>query len=183
MTQRGRNLLRHYLNFFFILLAAHLASLLFYAVMLANVMEHMLRSGNGQHRVIIVVFSLSLLVIFAICLAVMFARDGERRREYLALTKGKPFTWKACFQYLYRDALLCTLIYLAVQLPYAIFYAMLGVDYDHMVVFERFYVFDLAMYEITDSAIWGLLLNGVIFFVIALSLKLYVLWRWSSERI
>ena len=183
MTQEKKALLRHCLNFFFITVAAHLISLLFYIVMLASAMEHALRSGTGQHKVIIVIFSLALLLIFVIYLAIDFARDGERRRGYLALTKERDFTLPEKFKYLYRDILLCTVIYLFVQLPYTVFYAMLGVDYDHMVTFERFYVFDLAMYETTDSAVLGFLLNALIFFAAMLSLRLYVLWNWSRERI
>lgn len=183
MTKDRKELLRRYLNFFFITLAVHAVSLLFYVVMLAAAMEHLMKSAGNKHVVLITAFSLVLLLIFLACLAVVYARNGEERRRYLALTKENTWGLLQKIKHIYKDVLFCTLIFLAVQIPYMIFYSAYGIDYGNMVGLELFYVVDLAMYELTNHAFLGFALNGILFFVLSVVLRLLVLRRWDKERV
>lgn len=183
MSPKAAKALRRYLLFALIVLLAHVVSHLLYIAILAAPVGHLLRYSNGKHVTVVILFSFFLLFIFMLCNAVAFARNGEERRGYLKLTKDNRWSVWQNLKYLYKDALLRTLIYLIFQIPFAAFYSVYGFSYSPITGFERTYIFDVGFYELTGSAILGFLLNGIVFFAGILLLMLLVLFRWEKERI
>ena len=181
MSERVKKALRHYLTLLLILFVAHLAVHLFYIVALAAAMEQLLTQPDHSAMILLIAFSLAMFVILILCLNIPFARNGEHKRAYQTLLKAQKTSFAQKLKFLYRDVLFSTLLLLAFQIPFAIFYAMLGFSYDNMVFFERFYVLDVAFYEITGSALLGWLLNGVCFFLAAMLLRLGALHLWKKE--
>ena len=181
MNERAIKALRHYLTLLLILFVAHLAVHLFYIVALASAMEHSLTQPDHSAMILLIAFSLAMFVILILCLNIPFARNGEQKRAYQALLKAQKTSFAQKLKFLYRDVLFSTLLLLAFQIPFAVFYAMLGFSYDNMVFFERFYVLDVAFYELTGSAILGWLLNGILFFLCSMLLRLGALHLWKKE--
>lgn len=181
MSEHFKKVLRHYLTLLAILFGAHLFVHLLYIVVLAAAMEQSLTQPDHSAMILLISFSLATFLIFTLGLNLPFARNGEQKRAYQALLKTNQTSFSQKLKYLYRDVLFSTLLLLAFQLPFAIFYAMAGFSYDNMIFFERFYVLDVAFYEITGSALLGLLLNGVLFFLGSFLLRLGALHLWKKE--
>lgn len=181
MNERVKKALRHYLLLFAILFAAHLFVHLLYIVALAAAMEQALTQPDHSALLLLLIFSLAALTVFLIAWNIPFARNGEKKRAFQALLKAQQARFSQNLKFLFPDVLGESLLVLAFQLPFSIFYAMLGFSYDNMVFFERFYVLDVAFYEITGSALLGLLLNGVIFLLVSLLLRLGALHLWKKE--
>lgn len=181
MSERMQKALRHYLLLLAILLGTHLFVHLLYIVMLAAAMEQSLTHPDHSAMILLLAFSLAAFLIFTVGFNLPFSRNGEQKRAYQALLKADQASFSQKLKFLYRDVLCSTLLLLAFQLPFAIFYAMAGFSYDNMIFFERFYVLDVAFYEITGSALFGLLLNGALFFLGSFLLRLGALHLWKKE--
>ena len=181
MSEQFKKALRHYLLLLAILFGAHLFVHLLYIVVLAAAMEQALTQPDHSAMILLLAFSLVAFLIFVLALNLPYAQNGEEKRAYQALLKANQTTFSQKLKFLYRDVLFSTLLLIGFQLPFAIFYAMLGFSYDNMVFFERFYVLDVAFYEITGSAALGLLLSGVLFFLGSFIIRLGALHLWKKE--
>ncbi|MBE6630258.1 MAG: hypothetical protein E7624_05345 [Ruminococcaceae bacterium] len=183
MTPQRRAFIHRTFVFLLLTVIAHAVADLFYIVMLAAPVQQSLAYPDHTPMIMVICFSLALFLIFTIFLAVTFARNGEERRKYQALLKEHPFTLSQNFKYLYKDALHRTVIYAIFQLPFVIFYSAFGFSYGPMTGFERFYILDVAFYEITQVSVLGFLLNGMLFFALSLLTKLFVLHLWKKEAL
>ena len=183
MSPQRRLFIHRTLVFLLLLLIAHVVALVFYAVILAAPIQQAVNYPDQSPARMMIPFSLILLLIFTIILAVSFARTGEERRKYQGLLKEHAFDLTQNFLYLYKDALHRTVLYLIFQIPFLIFYSGFGFSYKYMTGFERFYVLDVALYEATGSAILGFLCNAVLFFALLLLTKLFVLHLWKKEAL
>lgn len=181
MSEQFKKALRHYLLLLAILFGAHLFVHLLYIVALAAAMEQALTQPDHSAMLLLLFFSLAALTVFLIAWNIPFARNGEKKRTFQAHLKTQQASFSQSLKFLLPDVLGESLLLLAFQLPFCIFYAMLGFSYDNMVFFERFYVLDVAFYEITGSAILGWLLNGTCFFLCSMLLRLGALQLWKKE--
>ena len=181
MNERLQKALRRYLLLLAILFGAHLFVHLLYIVVLAAAMEQALTQPDHSAMILLLAFSLIAFSLLILGVNLPYGRNGEEKRAYQALLKANQTSFLQKLKFLYRDVLFSTLILIAFQLPFAIFYAMLGFSYDNMIFFERFYILDMAFYEITSNAFLGLLLNGVIFFLGSLLVRLGALHLWKKE--
>lgn len=183
MSPEKRERGRHYIRFTVIVLLWHVLSLILYALFVGNMIRAELLYPDGRHVAIVAIYSFLLTAAFHICMAVMYARDGEARRLYLDKSRERAFSLPENCQFLWREQLYHTLILLAVQFPFMVFYGAAGFVYGEITVFEMFFAVDVALYELTHSFALGFLLNGVLSFLLFIGLRLVVLARWQKERI
>ena len=183
MSPERRALVRHGIRFFVLALLAHTVSLIFYLLFAARIIKQEAAYNDGNHRGTLIFFSILMTLIFLVIIAVSNARDGEKRRAWLARTKEWQPTAKERFFTLLPEALTETLAWLLLQLPFLIFHSFAGFDYVYTTGFERFYAMDAGLYELVRIGVLGFLLDGILVFAVSMLLRFYYHSTWEKDRI
>ena len=176
--------IKKYLFFYFKLVLIHLISALVYGIVLSNMAGTAANQKEfSTARGIIGAYAIVIFIIFNVYLIVEIARNGEKRRLFLAETKGKDHGIFGFGRYNFRETLIFATIYMIGQLPYCLFYSKWGYSHDETMPIEYPFVMDAGIYELLGSELFGMILTGMLFFVIQLIGKTYVLYIWDKERI
>ena len=75
-----------------------------------------------------------------------------------------------------------SIIYLALQLPEAVYHLFAGYHYVETSIFEYFYVLDIGLMELTRVGIIGAILNTALFAASLFLCRLYIIKGWQKDE-
>lgn len=169
----NRNTIKKIINWFGILIAAHVGGLILFALFLSNSLTAIAEDEPNTVSLSIFVFNVAFQIFFAALFVNLETTFVEYRRKMRESLRTNNFT---TFEYFKQTHLKEDMIKLAVfavfQIPFIIFFASFKLSLFAMTGLERFYIMDAGAYVITNSAFLGFLLNTALFSVIYLSVRL-----------
>jgi len=174
---------RYYVNFLLILLAVHGMTWLIRAVAFSGIFAEAQSMELPTARIILIVYSVVCVLGFSLWRAIALARDGAARRAYLDMSTERVPSVKELLKLDLKKDLIELAVYAGLQLPFLIFYSLLGYLYVGGTTFEGFYTMHAGIYEITKIGILGILLDCALYFASLKLFRLPVYRRWEKERI
>lgn len=174
---------RYYVNFSLILIAVHGMTWLIRAVAFSGIFAESQQMELPIARIILIVYSIACVLGFSLWRAISMARDGASRRAYLDMSVERVPTVRELLQIDLKKDLIELAVYAGLQLPFLIFYSLLGYLYVGGTTFEGFYTMHAGIYEITKIGILGILLDCALYFASLKLFRLPVYRRWEKERI
>ncbi len=163
MTEKRREEIRSLMKWFVTLIILHVLSALLYNIVF-NRMARELATDRYESRAIFVVlvFGLAFLLVFCIWYALSQARYTEYRTALKNAMAEDSFT---LFGYFRRNFvkinILRVIAYFIFQIPFMVFYAVLGFDPVYTTVVEKFYIIEVGFYELLGISPLGAVLNCV----------------------
>jgi hypothetical protein len=183
----------------FLMLVYHATSWLIYDLLLHSAVVQMTIQDDLilRARWILFAFSMISLLVIASVLTLFYAKDGERKRAFLAATsvevrgsaqeaaEGLTFYRRLAR----KEALICTLSTGALWLIPTVFYAVsratsgMGYGYGEAWGLEKLFVSFVGLCEPFQSAWAGWLLGAAILLAFHYGGRLYIHKKWNEERI
>ncbi len=147
-----------------VILAAHLAFSLIYAFTLnTQVEQRWLYDDFAGAKTTVFVYGLIAMIVFSIIYTVSQMRDAETQRKITDSAKEKKKVFPFFFENHLKELLVSFAIYAALNIPYAIYFAVSAVDLANTGSFQKFYIAEMGMYLMTNNAIAGYLLSIIYF--------------------
>ena len=174
---------RYYVNFALILMAVHGMTWLIRAVAFSSIFSESQVMGLSLARTILIIYSIVCVLGFSLWRAISRARDGASRRAYLDMSVERVPTAKELLRLDLKKDLIELAVYAGLQLPFLIFYSVLGYLYVGGTTFEGFYTMHAGIYEITKIGIIGILMDCALYFASVKLFRLPVYRQWEKERI
>ena len=175
----------------------HAISWLFYVFIMSPIENQMVGDEReGEYRFFMFGFSLLTLVIFSVIMTVIYAKNGDRKRAYLAATsvevRGEGSIAEGFARYrklALTEAILCTAVTAILWLIPAGFYTAalnssgMGYGYGEAWFIETFFVGAVGFFQPFQNAWVGLLLAMAILFCFHYFGRLYAHKSWAANRI
>lgn len=132
-------------------------------------------------------FSLLTFLIMQIIIAVIYVKDGERRRLYLSATEGENNTNPTVMAHIrksvFKESLAMVIPVAVIQLPIAIFYTAYNYGYAAAVFFESLNLGWIGFYQPWNNALVGMILNLGIVFLFSFFVRILAHISWEKHRI
>lgn len=162
-NEKNRNV-KKYLIWIAVILAAHLAFSLIYAFTLnTQVEQRWLYDDFAGAKTTVFVYGLIALIVFSIIYTVSQMRDAEMQRKITDSIKEKKKVFPFFFENYLKELIVSIAIFAALNIPYAIYFAVSTVDLANTHSFQKFYIAEMGMYLMTNNAIAGYLLSIIYF--------------------
>ena len=161
----------------------HFVAMIIYGIALSSTVTRDVYEDLGAATTLLLIFSMAALLIFTVITSLELRQDGDRKRSFLALSqdiRGSVAVWAKLSL---PDCLTYSVIYFVFQFPFAIFHHSFGFDALLTTGFEKYYIMDLGLMELTGIGFLGALLNCVIFFVLLMVLRFTCYSTWHKEKI
>jgi len=141
-----------------VIILAHLAAMLIFAIVLAGSAESFAKDSPDYAYGIVETFD----IIFYIAFIVLVNRlensysDFDRNLKNAMKTEGFSILgyYRSSF---FKDHMIKAAILVAFQIPFAIFYRVLGLSLTETTAFEQFYILDAGFYGASGSTLLGFL--------------------------
>ena len=182
----------------FIMLIYHAVTWLFYVLFISHAVEQPMALEEMGARIYWTMFGFSLvtLLIIAIVMAVMYLKNSDRKRAYLAATsveiRGAENVAEGASRYrklALVEGLACTLSTGALWMVPTLFYVIslsmsgMGFGYANAWALEQFFVGFIGLCEPFQNPWIGLLIGLAILFVFHYFGRLYAHKKWEQGRI
>ena len=172
----GKNLL--------VLLIGNAFVFVIYLIFVGKLVSEKVMRGDDVSMLICCFGFLMQLAMLIVVSWLRYARDEVEHRAIIHLSREENFspasyyvmTWK-------RFAWTMPLAYLIMQLPFMLYYAVLGYFYEAETLFAHFYIPQLALCELTRSGFLGCMLNAVLLALIYGICLFLVQKNWLRDRI
>ena len=142
-----------------IVILAHLAAMLIFAIVLAGSAESFAKESPAYAYSIVLTFDIIFYVAFVFLVNRLETSYADFDRNLKNAMKSEDFT---VFGYYKSNFLNEQLIKAAVMsgfhIPFAVFYQVLGFSLTATTKFEQFYILDAGFYGVAGSAVLGFLL-------------------------
>ena len=181
----------------FSMLIYHAVTWLLYAIIMSPLESQMV--GDEQepaYRLVMFVFSLVTLAIISIIMTVVYFKNGDRKRAYLAATsvelRGAEYVAEGASRYrrlALTEAVISTVVTAALWLIPACFYtaamSLSGQGYGYAGAWgiETFFVGAVGLFQPFQNAWVGMLLGLAILFCVHYFGRLYSHKNWEDNRI
>ena len=177
--RKKRETIRKRIAFFVKALICHVAAVVLYLVVFANTGDFKSYYDIAEERVVLIVFSIIAVAVFGAIVSIELYKNTAAREAYI---KDRPFE-KAKMMSLARDGVIgYSIIYLALQLPEAVYHLCAGYHYVETSIFEYFYVLDIGLMELTRVGIIGAILNTVLFAASLFISRLLIVRAWQKDE-
>lgn len=185
MNEAKRILIKNAIKWCCILLGVHIVAMIFYALIMSNSITAMISDEEfGRAYRSVFGFGVIFNALFSLVYTkadVSFVDYRRDLREDIKAGKGFFEAWKETHLY---DDLIKVGVYLVIQLPLVIFYAILGYSLVYSLWIEEFYIMNAGAYLLTGSALLGVLLDTLIFGILFFAARLFfVFLAYRSARI
>ena len=121
--RKKRETIRKRIAFFVKALICHVAAVVLYLVVFANTGDFKSYYDIAEERVVLIVFSIIAVAVFGAIISIELYKNTAAREAYI---KDRPFE-KAKMMSLARDGVIgYSIIYLALQLPEAVYHLFAG---------------------------------------------------------
>ena len=155
-----------------ILMLLHLIAMLFFGLFFSNSISHLSEDDPARANSTIFVFNIVFISVFVAVLAKLETSFADFRRELKDELKSPGFSlikyWK---KHHFRDTIMILILFAVFQIPFVIFYSIWGMALQYPTLFEQLYIVDAGSYLLTNSAVFGILINMVIFGALYFSVK------------
>lgn len=182
---------------FFFMMVYHAVTRLLYAVIMSPLQNQMVGDEHEpQYRFVMFAFSLLTLAIFALIMTVIYFKNGDRKRAYLAATsaelRGADNVAEGVCRYrriALMEAIVSTAVTAVLWLIPACFYTVAmnlsgqGYGYAEAWGIETFFVGVVGLFQPFQNAWVGWLLGLSFFFCVHYFGRLYSHKNWEKNRI
>ena len=177
--KKKREIARGRILFLFKTFLCHLAAVVLYLVVFANTGDFQSYYDVAEERTVLIIFSSIAVVIFGALISIELGKNASAREIYI---KDRPFDKKKRVSLALENVVSYSVIYLAFQMPAAIYHLFAGYDYIETSIFEYFYVLDMGMMELTRVGILGAILNTAIFAATLFVCNIFTCRRWQADE-
>ena len=182
---------------FFFMMIYHAVTRLLYAVAMSPLQNQMVGDEHErEYRLVMFGFSLLTMTVISIIMTVIYFKNGERKRAYLAATsievRGAENVSEGIFRYrriALREAIVSTAVTAVLWLIPACFYTAAmnlsgqGYGYAEAWGIEAFFVGVVGLFQLFQNAWAGWLLGLSFFFCVHYFGRLYSHKNWEKNRI
>ena len=157
---------------------------LIYTMFISKLVSEKLRGGDDVSSLVCGYSIIAQVVVLAIIALISYSKNEDERRALTHASREEGFvhaayylsTWK-------RFGWMLPTAYLAMQIPFIPYYALLGYYYEAETLFAHFYIPQLFFCELTQSGFFGCILNTVLL-ALMWGIVMYAIQRiWLRERI
>ena len=147
------------------LILAHIVSMIIFGLFISNSIVAMIEDEMvTRAKTVMMIFNVASFIVLSVVYSKIEASFVEYRNPIKERVKSGEFSVLQYFKEVYlREHLISMSLYAAFQIPFCVFYAILGLDFKYPTVFEQFYIMNAGPYFGTASAILGVLLNALLF--------------------
>ena len=165
-NEKKRNV-KKYLIWAAVLIGVHIAFSLIYAFTLnTQVEQRWLYEDFAKAKTTVFIYGLIAQIVFSIVYTVSLMRDADQHKAITDSVKEQQKVLPFFKENYLKEILAGIAIYAALNIPYAIYFAVSTVDLANTHSFQKFYIAEMGMYLMTNNAIAGYLLSIVYFAVI-----------------
>ncbi len=177
-----RELFRKAVRWFGALIAAHLVSMILFGIALSGSIAYMIVELPTRAKVIILIYNIVFDALFVLLCQKITSSDVSYRKSIRDAIKANTFSVIDYFKTdLLKEHLVKIGVFMAFQIPFVIFFAIFGLAVQLPTTFEEFYFMDAATYLITNSAIFGWILNTILFGIVFTLVRLLSLQHTKKE--
>jgi len=156
-----------------LLLLAHLVSAIFFGVFLSSTVAQMAEDAPRYVISVILWYDVIFSALFFAYVArgdMQYADFRKTMREEIKAGRFSLWQYFGVKEYLIKLGAAAGL-----QIPFVIFFAIVGMPLQYTPLFAEFYIMDAGCYLLTNSAILGWVLNTVLFGAVYGAVKLLML--------
>ena len=150
-----------------ILIAVHIIAMIIFGIIFSNSVASMSEQDAVQANLTVLIFNIVFYSLFSIFYFKVETSYIDYRRTLKEALKTEDFS---LLNFLINKDLKEHIIMLGIfavfQLPFVIFYSILGMSLVYTTIFEQFFIMDAGSYLLTDSSLLGVILNTVIFGIV-----------------
>lgn len=161
----------------------HAVTLILFSLFTNRMIETEIYNKTGLERNILIGYALLATVVHILIAGLEIAGDGERRRTFNQLLDARAFTPDLPLKLEGQEWIVMGICHLAFQLPFVLFYHLLGFYYPLPTIIEKFYCMDAGWMEMVRFGILGALLHTIVFMLGTTALHYLVYLRWKKEKI
>ena len=168
-----------------ILILAHLAAMILFAIIVAGSAESVAKDSPADAYGMVLTFDLIFYAIFVIFIGKLETSYAEYYRNLKNAMKEEGFSLIGYYkQNFLKEQLVKAAAMSVFHLPFAVFYQLLGFSLTATTTFEQFYILDAGFYGVAGSSILGFLLCTLVTAVIFLGVKilLYVIDCYQQKK-
>ena len=167
-----------------VLLVGNAFPFIIYFLFLSKLVSEKLSGGEDVSALVCIFGFVAQVIVLTVVSSITYGKNEDEHRQLLHASREDAFhpityyvqTWK-------RFAWMMPVAYLIMQLPFMLYYALLGYFYEAETVFAHFHIPQLALCEWTGSAFFGVILNAVLLTLIY-SVVVFVIQKgWLRDRI
>ena len=166
-------------NWLGLVLLAHLISMFVYGFFFSNMVSQMYFDNYaGRANLLVLIFGIFIDVVFVALIANTQTSYVDYRKNLKDSIKAGEFSIeKELKSGLLKESLIKAGIYFALQIPYAIYYAIFGYNPNYTMKIAQFYSMDSAFYMITDIPFIAMILRSLLFAAINIGVTVFFILR------
>ena len=181
---KNRKIVSTHLRHIIYLLVGNAFALAVYVMFVSRIVNEKLLAEEDPSGVVCVFGLIAQILILVITSALEYGKNEEERRALLHASREDGFafvpyyinTWK-------RMAWTVPSAYAIMQVPFMLYYLLLGYFYPAETLFAKFHIPQLCLFEWTGSGILGVILNTVLISVIWAVCMYGIQRSWLRDRI
>lgn len=172
----NHKLFKKMVNWLGMLILVHLISMFLYGFFISNTVSSMyIDNYAGRANMLVLIFSIFIDVLFVTFTVKTDPDDTEKRKALKEKIKAGEFSIVEQIKgELLKESLIKAGIYFVFQIPYAIYYSILGYNPNYTLKLAQFYSLDSAFYMMTDSSVLGMILRSVLFAAVNVFVTLFL---------
>lgn len=159
-----RNLFRKNVKWLGLLIIAHVVAMIIFGLAFSSSLAHMSEDQPTRAKILVLAYNIVFDTLFVLIFSKGEMSYIEYRKSIKEAIKTKSFTVLKHFKTVMLKEHLSKLgVFMAFQIPFVIFFSILGLSLQNPSIFEQFYYMDAGCYILTNSAILGWILNTLLF--------------------
>ena len=163
----NRELYRTSVKWLGILALAHLVSMIIFGVVFSGSIGYMFEEAPKKASTFVLMYDLVFDALFCALYFKFETSDVDYRRSMRNYIKENKFSMlKYLKSEIKKDHLAKIITFMLFQIPFAAFVVFFGIEVYVPTIFEQFYYMDAGFYIITNSALFGIVLNTFSFAII-----------------
>ena len=168
-----RNLVKEGFKWVGFLIVTHIAAMVMFGLFLSNGVAEASETNVAAMAKSIAVFDVVLCIVFVLVYSKIESSYIEYRKAIKDSLRKPGFSIiKHWINEHVKEDIIKLAVFAVFQIPFMIFYSILGLDLINPTFFDQFYIFEAGFYALTKSPILGVLLSTAVFAVIYLPIKL-----------
>lgn len=157
-----------------ILIIAHIVSMIVFGLFFSGSLATMSEEEPMRAKVFVFVYNIIFDTLFVLLFSKIEMSYVEYRKLMKDSIKAKNFSVLNYFRtVMLKEHIVKLGIFMALQIPFVVFFSIFGISLRLPIMFEQFYYMDAGSYILTNSAILGWLLNTLVFGIICTLVRIF----------
>ena len=176
------NLFKKSIKWLGLLIVVHVVSMLIFGLAFSTMVAQMAEYEPIRAKLFVLIYNVifdALFLAFWLNWETSYIDYRKSLREFIRKEKFSIVNYFK--KTILKETLIKMCIFLAFQIPFAIFFAVLGMALQYPTMFDQFYIADAGFYLLTNSAILGIVLNTVLFSVIFTAITVVFTFKAKKE--